>query len=471
MDSTMLREVTRIEIDNLSTREEKGPPGWGEPFEVGSEITRNPQTRVYRGIGRPRKTLRGGKGTANAMAIPTTDIVECPKCGEKINLSVALSHRLDERVDDAVKQALAEQEAAFDERLCCELKRHDAEALKRAEARVAGEIADLGESLNEKNELLTAARQELLDLRKSKRALEDERESLDLEIARRVDGERVEITSQVTKRLSDEHQLTLREKDLQLGQMRRQIEDLKRASEQTRPGLKGEVLVREVEDLLRQKFPTDRIRLVKTGAKGADIVQTVRSPGGQDCGKILWESKRAKNWSNEWIAKLKTDQRAESAAVAVIVSTVLPPGVETLEAREGVWIVHTSCAVGIALALRERLIELAHARCVDQQRSTASDLVYRYISGPEFRDRFVTTAEPVVEMQSTLEAERRAFQRIWSKRERQIERMFVNLGGTYGDLQGIMGDSLAPVETFELPGMLDDLPLVTPLHGELSAAT
>src|SRR5205807_518407 len=133
--------------------------------------------------------------------------------------------------------------------------------------------------------------------------------------------------------------------------------------------LRGEVLVREVEDLLREKFPTDQIRVVKAGARGADIVQTVRSFRGHDCGKILWESKRAKSWSNEWISKLKEDQQREGAALAVIVSTALPSNVPQMDLVDGVWIVHRSSAIGLAIALRERLIESAHARTVDLGRN------------------------------------------------------------------------------------------------------
>ncbi|MEI8198020.1 MAG: DUF2130 domain-containing protein, partial [Phycisphaerae bacterium] len=73
--------------------------------------------------------------------------------------------------------------------------------------------------------------------------------------------------------------------------------------------LQGEVQELELEAVLRTKFPFDTIDPVPKGEYGGDTLQRVVGPMGQVCGTILWESKRTKNWSDGWLAKLRDDQR------------------------------------------------------------------------------------------------------------------------------------------------------------------
>src|SRR5438477_149864 len=80
---------------------------------------------------------------------------------------------------------------------------------------------------------------------------------------------------------ADEHQLELRQKEIQVEQMKRQIKELQESAEQTRAGLLGEAQERELEDVLREKFRADRIEPVKSGVRGADVLQSVYSPRGE----------------------------------------------------------------------------------------------------------------------------------------------------------------------------------------------
>jgi hypothetical protein len=217
-----------------------------------------------------------------------------------------------------------------------------------------------------------------------------------------------------------------------------------------RSGLRGEVLERDLEDVLRERFSADWIEPVKSGVKGADVVQIVRAPRGQECGSILWESKRTKAWSNGWIAKVKQDQAEKKADVAVIVSTVLPADCETMEWRDGVWIVEPRCVPAIAIALRQTLLRLDHARAIEINRNQARDALYQYLSGREFRQWLISLVEIVIEQREDLDSEKRAFAAKWKKREKQIERLAVTSAGMYGDLQGIMGPALATVDLLEL---------------------
>jgi hypothetical protein len=236
-----------------------------------------------------------------------------------------------------------------------------------------------------------------------------------------------------------------------MAQMKTQIEELQRASEPTQAGLRGEVMEREIEDVLRERFPDDVITPVKSGARGADILQTVRHPRNRGCGTILWESKRTAKWSNSWIAKLKEDQKGAKADIAAIVTTVMPVDARYMDHREGIWVVESVCVLAAAGALRSGLIEVAQARSVDATRSEALAVLHDYLCGKDFRDRFEPIIETIIEMKTDLDAERRGVERYWSKRDKEIERLARASAGMYGDLEGILGMALPSVSQLELP--------------------
>ena len=179
-----------------------------------------------------------------------------------------------------------------------------------------------------------------------------------------------------------------------------------------------------------------------------DVVQRVMGDRNQLCGTILWESKRTKNWTDGWLAKLREDQRKAKADVALIVSSVLPKGVHTFDQIEGVWVAEPRCAIPVAVALRHYLIELATARQAGEGQQTKMELVYGYLTGPRFRHRVEAIVEKFSEMQEDLNKERKFMTRNWAKREEQIRGVLEGTSGLYGDLQGIAGKALE-----EIPGI------------------
>lgn len=246
------------------------------------------------------------------------------------------------------------------------------------------------------------------------------------------------------------HQLELNEKDIALEQMRKQIKELQESSQQQRSGLRGEALEREIEDVLRERFPLDAIEPIKAGVRGADVLQTVNSRGAV-CGKILWESKRARNFSNGWLAKLKQDQAANGADFAFLVCTTPPPNVRLMEQMEGVWVIEAACVPALATALRETLARVAQARSVDANRNDAMDAIYEYLSSPAFARRIQSAVETFMQMKDDLDSERRAMEKRWSKRAAQLDQLAANTPGMYGELEGLMGSALPPVDVLELP--------------------
>jgi hypothetical protein len=236
--------------------------------------------------------------------------------------------------------------------------------------------------------------------------------------------------------------------------MHRQIEALKQRAEQGSQQLQGEVLELALESAIRDRFPADIIEPVGKGESGADVVQRVTGPGGQTCGAILWESKRTKHWSDGWLPKLRADQRAMGAEIALIVSQALPKSVESFAPIDGVWVSDPQHALPLAVALRQSLIEIAKAKAAAEGQGGKMELVYGYLTGPRFRHRIEGIVEKFTDMSADLDRERRTITRAWAKREMQIQGVIEATVGMYGDLQGIAGHALEEIEGLT-PPMLD----------------
>jgi hypothetical protein len=232
--------------------------------------------------------------------------------------------------------------------------------------------------------------------------------------------------------------------------MQRQIEELKRKAEQGSQQLQGEVLELDLESQLKAKFPRDTIEPVPKGQFGGDIIQRVFGPHGNLCGTLLWESKRTKNWSDGWLAKLREDQRAAKADLALIVSTALPRGIDGFDLVEGIWIVEPRYFIPVATALRQSIIELAAVRQTREGQQTKMGMVYEYLTGPRFRQRVEAIVEQFAEMHEDLDKERRTMTRLWAKREEQIRGVIDSTAGMYGDLQGIAGKAFREIEGLEI---------------------
>ena len=213
--------------------------------------------------------------------------------------------------------------------------------------------------------------------------------------------------------------------------------------------MRGEAQEREIEQVLRERFPSDRIVPVKSGQRGADVLQTVNARGDA-CGAILWESKRARNWSNVWVSKLKEDQTSAKADIAVLVCATLPPTVRHMDMHEGVWVVDFASVAPIATVLRQALVGIAQARSIDMNRSHAMDAIYSYLSSAEFVRHVRGIVEAHVEMRNDLDGEKRAMERMWGKRGKQIDCVENHMSGMWGELEALMGSALPAVEMLEL---------------------
>ena len=355
-------------------------------------------------------------------------------------------HKLESQVADQVAEQLKAERARV---IAEESRKAKLASAAELESKVR-ELADLQEMFKVHDAKLAEAQKAQADLIKKQRELDDARRELELTVEKRVQEGLGATRQQAKKEAEDEQKLKVMEKEQTIAAMQKQIEDLKRRAEQGSQQLQGEVQELEIENLLRTKFPFDAIEPVPKGEFGGDVLHHVVGAGGQSGGTILWEFKRTKNWSDAWLAKLRDDQRTAKAEIAVIVSQVLPKGVETFELVEGVWVTHPRAALPVAMILRQSLLELALARQSTEGQQTKTEMVYQYLTGPRFRQRVEAIVEAFSTMQEDLDKERKAIMKQWAKREEQIERVMGATVGMYGDLQGIAGKSLQEIEGLEL---------------------
>lgn len=402
-------------------------------------------------------------------------LIICPHCQGEFQIDQVLSAQLSEQIrtefetEFAIKvRKLAEERGKITE-LSKRLERQEEElesrvkdsverersqliAKARAEAQAALtlEMKDRDEQLRRAHEELKSLKAQELELHKQKREMEERAENQELEIARRIDAERKSIRSQAFKQLEQQNQFKQEEDKLLIDTMRKQIADLQRKIEQGSQQVQGEVQEIVLENLLAAQFPGDLIEPVAKGARGGDVIQRVIDFSGRECGTILWESKRTKNWSDQWLSKAIDDQQSARASCACIVSAVVPPSVEYFGELNGVWVATWTCARSIAIALRRVVVETSQARTAMQGQLGKQERVYEYLSGSEFRNRVRGLVEPYIEMQADLESEKRAYNKHWNKRQKQLDRAIASTTGLYGDLQGIIGSGLQEIEGMDL---------------------
>jgi hypothetical protein len=377
--------------------------------------------------------------------------IACPSCGKKIPLTRAL--RAD--IEASLKSEFDERERRLREQFEAEreqaLARLEKDAATKADQRLAQELSGLKDQLRDQAKDLEEARRVELTLRRRERDLERKHADLEVTIARTLDQERTKLVAETQARLSDEHRLKDAEKERQLADMRRQIEDLRRKADQGSQQLQGEAGEDRLEAILRDAFPMDDINGIGQGVRGADVHQIVSDTRGAGCGAILWECKNAKHWSEGWIAKLKSDQRGLHADVAVLVTTSLPKGCTRFTTIDGVIVTDFACAAALASVLRGHLQQIAQARHAAAHKEETLELLHRYLSGVEFRQRVEAVVDAFTAMRQDLDQERRAAERAWARRSKQIDAVTFNISGLYGDLQGLV-PALPAIRRLELPG-------------------
>ncbi len=425
--------------------------------------------------------------------MPATNTIACPKCGTQIDIDAIFYHQVEEKFkhqqieerrklqaeidgarsqyknhldslkkkeealatekehfDEALRKATREQLRKDREQMAQELKQQLAEEQRAAMAALQKELEEKSGKLQE----LHAATARIAQLEREKaEASARAKAEAELELNKRLAEEK----QKLQKAIDDETALKLKEKDEQLEQLKRSLEDAKRKADQGSMQVQGEALELAIESWLASQFPFDTIEEVKKGAFGADCIQTVHTRELPNCGVICYESKNTKAWSDGWIAKLKQDMIKAHADIGVLVSSVYPPGMERMGWVDGVWVCSLEEFKGSVSLLRESLIRIHQTALREENRGDKMALLYSYLTGNEFGMQMRAIVDGFMTMQTELDKERRSLMAAWKRRQKLIDGVLTNTTEMYGALQGIAGAGvLGHIEALELLESLED---------------
>jgi hypothetical protein len=390
--------------------------------------------------------------------------VKCPSCGHVFPIEEVMNEEYKKQLRLQMQQYTLQKEQEFkkkiDELSVREQQQQQAFEQEKKQLQLAleeslrksiasdfeNQILLLQKSAEDANEKLKVSRQKELDFLQREQKLQQREEELQLELQRKLQEQRNELAEQIRKQevekyaLKDtEYQLKQKELEKQLEDQKKLVDEMKRKAEQGSMQLQGEVQELILEELLRVSFPFDQIEEVGKGIRGADCIQTVRNSFGQECGKIIYESKRAKDFSLEWIEKLKRDMRSVGVDVAVIVTQCYPKGMDCFGEKDGIWICSFEEVKAVAYVLRDGIIKLSNTMRNQENKGDKMHLLYDYLTSKEFSEQWKAIREGFMAMRISIQRERDMMEKLWKAREKQLEKVLLNAAHIQGSIEGIAG--------------------------------
>ena len=364
------------------------------------------------------------------------------------------------RENELFQQRLAQEKQKIESQFQADRQKLEAELQQQLRKSIAqdyeNQLRILKESEKEKEEKLRTAQQRELEFLRREKELQAKESELELQVQKKVLQERNNLLEQLRKEeeqrtllKEEEHKFKVKDLEMQLEEQKKLIEEMKRRAEQGSMQRQGEVQEVLLEELLKDHFPFDIISEVGKGVEGADCMQTVRNHLGNDCGKIIFESKRTKTFNVNWIEKLKTDMRSQGADVAILVTQTYPKEFTCFGQLDGVWICSFSEVVALTSAMRHTIIRVNETKRGEENKGEKMQLLYSYLTGNEFRQHIETIVESFMALKISIERERIQMEKIWKEREKQLHKVLVSTSGMYGSIKGIAGASIGKISLLE----------------------
>ncbi|MBS4066371.1 MAG: DUF2130 domain-containing protein [Chitinophagaceae bacterium] len=376
--------------------------------------------------------------------------IKCPNCGHEFEPTDSIREEVQKELRSQMNEWKKDQQQKLERQLVDERKKIQQETEELIRKNIASDFENklrlLEQNNKENEEKLKEARQQQLDILKKEQELKNKEAELELSLQKKLQEERSKLSEEIRKleeqRITakeTEYQLRLKEMEKQLDDQKKLAEEMKRKAEQGSMQLQGEVQELMLEELLRSSFTFDSIQEVGKGVKGADCIQVVRNQFGQECGKIIYESKRTKDFSNEWIDKLKADMRSQGADVAVIVTQAMPKDLTQFAQKDGVWICSFAEVKALASVLRDSILRLAAATKSQENKGDKMHMLYDYLTSNEFAEQWKAIREGFMSMKLSIQKERDAMEKLWKQREKQLEKVLLNAAHIRGSVEGIAG--------------------------------
>jgi hypothetical protein len=415
---------------------------------------------------------------------PVTQI-RCPNCGNPIDVNDILYHQLEEELKmkfqqqltgerkkfesqsehlRLAKEKLDEEKGKIDEqinegirvRLKMEKDILEKQIKQRIGEEEAGKFKVLQDELNEKSARLKDFNQAIAEIEKLKREKDELRESIQADAQKALNEKLQEEREKIRKSEQDKNELALRELQKKLDDQKKLTEEMQRKQEQGSMQLQGEVQELAIEEWLVSRFPLDTISEIKKGVLGGDCIQTVNTHNRPNCGRIYYESKRAKNFAGDWIEKFKADMRARNISVGILVTQAYPKDMERMGLVDGVWVCSYEEFKGLSAVIRESLIRISEVAASQENKGDKMVMLYDYLISPEFKSQIEAIVEGFTQMKSDLDSEKKAMMKIWSAREKQIDKVVTNTTSMYGSIKGIGGKAIGTVPSLELGAGMEE---------------
>ncbi len=398
-------------------------------------------------------------------------MITCPECKHEFSPDQSLKHQLDHLMQEeriALATSFSEKETALNkekeelnkkataieqvvsERLIAEKSKMKTELEKKVRGDVSTELDGLRKELEEKQVKLNKAKELELEMERIKRETKEREDAIKLKYEKDLNAERSRIETAIVDREAERNEMKLAERDKQLNDLRKQLDEMKRKAEQGSMQTQGEVQELALEQLLTDLFKFDSIQEVPKGQNGADTIHVVRTQYGQECGTIAYESKRTKNFSEGWITKLKEDMLEHGANHGILVTEVMPKDMPTFGLRNGVWICTFKEVAGLAAAIRQICITQANIKATEFNRAEKIQALYNYLLSSEFKQRVEAIIETASEMRETIDKQRKSMLASWKKQENAVDQMSFLMTDIVGSIDGISGNALGPIRGLEL---------------------
>lgn len=376
--------------------------------------------------------------------------IKCPNCGHQFEPSDAIREEVEKELRSKAADWQKKKNDEFLVKLEEEKKKIQLSLEENLRKNIAADFENKLKMLEQNNkdneEKLKLARQQQLEFLKKEQELINKEAELEISVQKKIQEEREKLSAEIRKleeqrnaAKETEFQLRLKEMEEKLEAQKKLAEEMKRKAEQGSMQSQGEVQELLLEEMLRTAFPFDVITEVGKGVRGADCIQTVRNGFGQECGKIIFESKRTKDFANDWIEKLKADMRSQGADVAVIVTQALPKDMSSFGEKDGVWICSFSEVKAVVHMLRDGIIKISTALKTQDNKGDKMHMLYDYLTSSEFAEQWKAIREGFLSMKLSIQRERDAMEKLWKQREKQLEKVLLNAAHVRGSIEGIAG--------------------------------
>ena len=411
--------------------------------------------------------------------------IKCPNCGTSIDVQDILSHQLEDEIKQKYQAQLAQEKQRYQSEVETLNKAKDEFELKKKEAnelfkeRVEKQLREdrkvmeeklkqqlkaeqsdqfdtLQKELNEKSEQIKELNRTKAEIEKLKREKSELKEIAEAEAQKNLNATLISEKEKIRKSEEEKNEMRFKEMQKQLEDQKKLTEEMKRKQEQGSMQLQGEVQELAIEEWLMGQFPLDTIEEIKKGARGGDCIQVVNTRAHQNCGTIYYESKRTKDFQPSWIEKFKADIRERGANIGVLVTEVMPSDMDRMGLRDGIWICNYDEFKGLCAVIRESIVQLSMAVSSQENKGDKMHMLYDFLTSNTFRMQVEAIVEGFTAMKTGLDSEKRAMQRIWKEREKQIDKVITNTVDMYGSIKGIAGNAIQSVKALELPGEGED---------------